>query len=143
MNAVASAHDRIVLVEGDVQAEFVPSLAQDWLNQNGFRAGHEWVDSLQVITYGAGATDRATAPSRRMQAAVDDQIDLVGYHLPADPWKPGGIVPLTLFWQARGPITRTHSIFVHLVNDSGQLVAQTDSSPVGGSRPTVAGNEAR
>jgi hypothetical protein len=57
---------------------------------------------------------------------------------------------LTLFWQAEGmageadgegnpegPVAERYTVFAHLLDKDGQLVAQQDSEPVGGSRPTT------
>jgi 4-amino-4-deoxy-L-arabinose transferase-like glycosyltransferase len=134
--AIAAQHRRIFLVLGDEQAGAVQSLAQAWLNQHGFWASHEWADSLQVLTYGTATGLPAEAPSTPVGAVVGDQIELVGFDLPTEAWHPGDIVPLSLFWQQQAPIAEDYKIFVHLLDAGGQLVAQTDSQPAGGSRPT-------
>jgi mannosyltransferase len=46
------------------------------------------------------------------------------------------VVPLTLFWLARQPVKEDLKVFVHLLDPGGQLVAQRDSEPVAGLRPT-------
>jgi hypothetical protein len=45
-------------------------------------------------------------------------------------------VPLTLFWRARKLVPENLKVFAHLLNAKGELVAQRDSEPVGGLRPT-------
>jgi hypothetical protein len=65
-----------------------------------------------------------------------DAIELIGYDLPVGPWQPGDVVPLTLLWQGQGQVEEDYSVFVHLLDGSGQPLAQVDSAPVGGSRPT-------
>jgi hypothetical protein len=60
------------------------------------------------------------------------------------------MVLLTLFWQVggmaeeaggegdpEGPVAERYTVFAHLLDEDGQLVAQQDSEPVGGSRPTT------
>jgi hypothetical protein len=43
---------------------------------------------------------------------------------------------LILYWQALHPDGQDYSVFVHLLDDSGNLVAQGDSPPQGGTHPT-------
>jgi 4-amino-4-deoxy-L-arabinose transferase-like glycosyltransferase len=133
---MAADERRVFLVIGDPAAGEVDSLAQEWLNEHAFRAGHEWADSLQLLTYGTTGEPEATAPAVTVGASFGDAVKLIGYDLPAGPWQPGDIVPLTLFWQRQGPVPQDYSVFVHLLDGSGQPAAQTDSAPVGGSRPT-------
>jgi hypothetical protein len=133
---IAAQHRRVFLVVGDAAAGEVQGLAQDWLNQHAFRAAHEWSDSLQLVTYGTTASPPATAPAVEVHANLGGQIEMVGYDLPATSWAPGDVVPLTLFWQRTAAVAEDYSVFVHLLDGNGQLVAQTDSGPVGGSRPT-------
>ncbi|MGI6376838.1 MAG: glycosyltransferase family 39 protein [Anaerolineae bacterium] len=43
---------------------------------------------------------------------------------------------LTLAWQATGEVNRNLSVFCHLVDENGQIVAQHDGAPQGGAMPT-------
>ena len=63
-------------------------------------------------------------------------MELAGYDLAAGPWSRCAIVPLTLFWQAQAPPGADYNVFVHLMDENGWIVAQTDSAPAGGLRPT-------
>ena len=64
------------------------------------------------------------------------EIELAGYDLPSGPWQPGDVLPLTLFWRAQVPVAGDYKVFVHLVDATGQIVAQNDAAPVAGLRPT-------
>jgi 6-pyruvoyl-tetrahydropterin synthase related domain len=44
---------------------------------------------------------------------------------------------LTLYWQASETATSRYSVFVHAVDADGNIVAQRDSVPVNGTRPTT------
>jgi 4-amino-4-deoxy-L-arabinose transferase-like glycosyltransferase len=138
---VAAQHRRVLLVLGDAAAGQMEGLAQDWLNRNGFRATHEWVGSLQVIIYGTVAGSPAEDPSETIGAFLGEQIELAGTDLPGASWRRGDVLPLTLFWRSGPGIEADYTVFVHLLDEDGQLVAQTDSAPVGGSRPTSSWGE--
>ena len=69
-------------------------------------------------------------------------IRLLGYDLSPDEAAPGDEVELTLFWRSLSDdIAAISSVFVHLVDDSDDIVAQTDGIPLGGFRPTTSWRE--
>lgn len=47
-----------------------------------------------------------------------------------------GQAGLTLTWQAHGPLDKDYSVFVHLLDATGNKIAQHDGAPAGGARPT-------
>ena len=51
---------------------------------------------------------------------------------------PGESLMLRLFWRALVPALDDYTIFVHLIDASGQVVAQGDGPPVSGQYPTSA-----
>jgi hypothetical protein len=48
-----------------------------------------------------------------------------------------GFLLVELAWKALQPMGRDYTVFVHLVDGGGRLVAQHDGPPAGGSRPTT------
>jgi hypothetical protein len=68
-------------------------------------------------------------------------VRLAGHYLPPGIWQPGDIIPIALFWNRLSPLEEDYSVFVHLLDSEEALVAQNDSAPVGGSRPTSGWNE--
>lgn len=60
-----------------------------------------------------------------------DRIALAGYHLDTH----ADTVNLTLRWQAAGPALRPYTVFNHLLDSEGNLVAQQDNWPVSGQWP--------
>jgi 4-amino-4-deoxy-L-arabinose transferase-like glycosyltransferase len=68
-----------------------------------------------------------------LDAVFGEQIRLVGYEVvPSGPraWT------LTLAWAAEAPVEHDYTVFVHLVNDSGEIRGQDDAPPGGGFYPT-------
>jgi hypothetical protein len=53
-----------------------------------------------------------------------------------DSAKVGAALHLVLYWQAATPVTESYTVFVHLLDAAGQLVAQQDNLPVTGLAPT-------
>ncbi len=48
----------------------------------------------------------------------------------------GAEVPVTLIWEARAPTPQDLTVFVHLVDSSGNVVTQADRPPLNGDYPT-------
>ena len=72
----------------------------------------------------------APAMPYTLNAAVGGQVTLLGYDL-----APTGA--LTLYWQARAPLDVSYKVFVHVLGGSEQILAQADSVPAQGTRPTT------
>jgi hypothetical protein len=79
------------------------------------------------------------SPARVLDAGFDNLARLVGYDLapPAEGVKPGDSLPLTLYWQALGASERPHTVFVHLLDQGGDIRGYGDSEPAGGQLPTT------
>ncbi|HID63843.1 MAG TPA: phospholipid carrier-dependent glycosyltransferase [Anaerolineae bacterium] len=72
------------------------------------------------------------------QATLGQGIRFLGYDLHHSPFKPGGQVYLTLYWQALDKIDDDYTVFTHLLDSEGRLQAQKDNPPVHGLLPTSA-----
>ena len=75
------------------------------------------------------------AISNGLEATVGQQAHLMGYDLKLDQAHPGGQLPLTLYWQAGGPMVRPFKVFTHLIDAEGSIQAQHDAAPGGGCCP--------
>jgi len=77
-------------------------------------------------------------PAYELPAGVDfaGQAELVGYTLEPDPADPQALI-LTLVWRGRSEMIESYRVFVHLVDENGQIGAQSDAEPAAWSRPTT------
>lgn len=66
-------------------------------------------------------------------AVFGEDIQLLGYDLQQDV----GRLNLTLYWQALARPDRPYTVFVHLLDEKGQLVAQADGMPQNGRLPAT------
>jgi hypothetical protein len=89
----------------------------------------------QVKIAGALAISGPT-PQHALRAALGYSITLLGYDVASTTVKPGESLRLTLYWQARRTMDRDYTVFVHLLDSSGHIVAQRDSPPQAGRYPT-------
>ncbi|MCP4415056.1 MAG: hypothetical protein GY805_00440 [Chloroflexi bacterium] len=67
-----------------------------------------------------------------VQAQFGDAIQLHGYEIEADE----AALQLTLYWQALAVPDNDWYVFVHLLDEAGEIVAQRDVIPAEGLRPT-------
>ena len=129
-----------------------------WLAQHSFRlpayldsGSYRWQIALcagactdeEPTAYLGGLT--ITAPDRTfepppLEISLDtpfgDFATLLGADLLTVPPLPGPLT-LTLVWRAEATTTTSYHAFVHLVDEAGQIVAQSDGEPAGWSRPTT------
>ena len=78
----------------------------------------------------------AASPPNPMSINWNDEIALVGYDLSTRAVRTGQSVRLTLHWQGLRPVHEDYSVFVHLLSEGGQRVAQADGWPQLGRAPT-------
>jgi hypothetical protein len=69
---------------------------------------------------------------------VRDMVALLGYDLGTQWARPGGVVVLTLYWQAVDTVNLPYKIFVHLEEQGAEpkTWSQSDTLPACGTRPT-------
>jgi hypothetical protein len=70
------------------------------------------------------------------QANFGNLVQLIGYDLDTRRARPGGRLPITLYWQALAPISTSYQVFTHLESDEAGLIAQADGVPVCWTYPT-------
>ncbi len=66
---------------------------------------------------------------------LGDQIALVGYEMEGEVFNVG-CLRLTLYWQALADMGEDYTVFLHLIDEQGQTVAQGDSQPRNSHYPT-------
>lgn len=90
-------------------------------------------------------TGQVQRPATPMQATFgpNHAIDLLGYTLKATTpdgvgvYRPGGVIPLTLFWEVRQQLDTDYHVFLHLCRDCAMPpVASDDGPPLQGYLPT-------
>jgi 4-amino-4-deoxy-L-arabinose transferase-like glycosyltransferase len=70
-------------------------------------------------------------------ARLGEAITLLGYDLPVSQLAPGEVLPLTLYWRAEASPGDDYVVFVHLMDELDQPVAQADGPPDKGNYPTT------
>jgi hypothetical protein len=73
--------------------------------------------------------------SQAVGAMWQNEIRLLGYSGSPAQVQPGETLPVSLFWETQQPVVETYVVFVHLVDEAGQIKAQNDSLPRAGAYP--------
>lgn len=83
----------------------------------------------------APAGDEDT-PGHSVNAAVGENIRLLGFDLEPESVQPGDTFSLTLYWRALRKPDGDYTVFTHLLAPSGELYGQGDGQPQAGKYPT-------
>ena len=84
------------------------------------------------------AKDAATQASPPLPARFSVPIQLEGYEVTDNEFKPGESLVLFLYWRALEKIEKDYIVFVHLLDRDGNQIAGYDRSPREGKFPTSA-----
>lgn len=84
--------------------------------------------ALGPFVVAAPSPSRSGAP----EAELGDGIDLASHAVSREP----GQLRLDLVWRAMARPSKDYTVFVHVLDSAGQVVAQVDSQPRGGDFPT-------
>jgi len=136
LKALTAGRSRAWLVEFGYAIQYDPEhRAERWLAQHGYKQlAQDW-PGLRLNLYLLGAA-RDSTPAHHLDARLGRDIALLGYTLASESVRPGESICLTLFWQATNPMSMRYTVFTHLVDPRGRLIAQMDSPPQGGTAPT-------
>ncbi len=85
------------------------------------------------VELGVVAVEEPPQPQQALQADFVNGAALVGWR--SDPHPDG--VAVTLFWQTERPLDQELTVFLHVVDSAGRLLAQHDAAPDGGRLPTT------
>jgi 4-amino-4-deoxy-L-arabinose transferase-like glycosyltransferase len=77
------------------------------------------------------------APAHPSNARLGDAIVLLGHDRSPNSPRPGETLQVSLYWQAVRPLETEYHSFIHLLDDEGRTVAQSDRQPGGVYYPTT------
>ncbi len=119
----------------DVETGHVLAMHRGWLP-----LPHSWLrlPSILVKLPVAPTAIRTARPAIQhpLEAGLGEQIAFLGYDSASDTVSAGGTVSVTLYWECKGQVPISYSVFTHVIDQDNKIWGQKDSLPVGGSRPT-------
>jgi hypothetical protein len=72
-----------------------------------------------------------------LQANFDDLVELEGYSIEGEHSLTEEPLTIKLIWQGKSEMPVSYRVFIHLVDEQGHLLAQSDAEPAGWLRPTT------
>jgi 4-amino-4-deoxy-L-arabinose transferase-like glycosyltransferase len=135
--ATAERHNLYALFWATAEAD-PERVVEHWLDQHAFKGLERWQGNLRFVVYTLSRATNCTPPTPQGAVQWDAGIDLVAFCLDASPTVTAGEAALVgLQWQSTQPLTASYKVTVQLLDPRNGVVAQRDSEPVGGSRPTT------
>ncbi|MCL6511762.1 MAG: glycosyltransferase family 39 protein [Anaerolineae bacterium] len=134
MQAIAATHRRLFALyfaERDADPE---GWYEFWMSGNLYKVHERWVGNIRLAVYDSGSGRDAWPAADG--ATFGDAIELVEARGRWGQVRAGDVVPVELTWRALHRPTQRYKVFVHIGPDDGPPIAQHDSEPVAGYRPT-------
>ncbi len=130
---IASQHPHLYTLYWATEESDPNRLVEDWLDTHAYKAEDRWQGNMRFVIY---ATQQPTDnwPLQTSDARFGDQIRLVSYALSSQEITSGDVLQLQLNWQAERQPDADYTVFVQLLDERDQVVAQRDAPP--GDRPT-------
>lgn len=82
-----------------------------------------------------GQAPSAPSIENAVEYIFDEQIALIGYACQAQSAR-GATLSVKLYWRAQKSVAEDYTVFVHLVDANGNIIAQDDAPPQRGAYPT-------
>ncbi|MFZ2357843.1 MAG: glycosyltransferase family 39 protein [Anaerolineae bacterium] len=130
---IASQHPHLYTLYWATEESDPDRLVEGWLDSHAYKAEDRWQGNMRFVIY---ATQQPTDdwPVQTSDALFGDQIRLLSYALSSQEITSGDVLQLQLTWQAERQPDADYTVFVQLLDERDQVVAQRDAPP--GDSPT-------
>jgi 4-amino-4-deoxy-L-arabinose transferase-like glycosyltransferase len=111
------------------------------LDQAGNEIGQLTLGEAKLISSSPRPIAIPSSPEGKLAGetyfTLGNEVRLVGYSLSeAGPYLPGSSIELTLYWQPLTNVSADYTVFIHLLDEEGQVIAGWDAPPANGDYPT-------
>jgi hypothetical protein len=130
----AAGHQELWLVDPHPEAtDLAEEAATTWLKGHAYELPPLDAGPARLTPYLTARAFTSLDPAPRLgEVAV-----LAGYNLREKTISPGRTLRLVLLWQALGPSARSYTVFTHLLDGQGRVIAGQDKPPQAGVSPTM------
>jgi 4-amino-4-deoxy-L-arabinose transferase-like glycosyltransferase len=133
---IGAEHSRLWVVLDEPQGYDPSGLMARWLAEQFYRADDAWYGSLQLALYAPQGRGDGAGEFHSSQFTWQGAITMEEYRFLDGEVPLGQILRLDVVWQASELLAERYKVFVHLLNEPGQVLSQRDSEPLAGLRPT-------
>jgi hypothetical protein len=132
LNETMAAHQQVWWLPHGIPPE--ESAVEQMLMWAGFRAGNDDFAGQRLVLFAFPADLAANLIP--LKAEFEQHIALIEAAYPPQT-RVGAVLPIELHWQTQAALGEDYHVFIHLVDQDGQLVAQADGQPALWTRPTT------
>ncbi len=134
LDHILYTHNNIYVIYWATEQSDPQNIIESYLAGHAFKAWDSWIGNLRFVAYSAAPPPDSTQLVWPVQFGETISLDAIGFD-PA-PLQPGDIARVLLRWITETPVEDAYKITLQLLDAANQVVAQVDSEPVGGQRPT-------
>jgi hypothetical protein len=134
LEAIARQHPRVWLISEGTVGGNPANGVEHWLAQHGYIGSETWIEGFRLVTYTFSAGSESQSIEQRFGDAVilEGAASELAYLNTQPAW-----LNVDLSWRASEPLTQSLTVFTHLLNTDGSLIAQHDGPPAAGYAPTT------
>ncbi len=135
LDRILAEHRRVYAIYWATGQSDPEGVIEGRLAQSAFKAWDSWTGDLRFVAYSAEPPPEPTLFAD--PPVFGESIRLNAAGISGAPLQPGDIARTLLNWSTTAPLDRPYKTTLQLLDPANQVVAQVDSEPVGGSRPTT------
>jgi hypothetical protein len=129
LEQMAAQHGRVFALYWATEESDPEGIVERWLEANAFKAADTWYGDVRLVTYAIPEAETVEMAQPLEDVRLGEAIALGGYTLAPEDVRCGDILQVTLFWEALDVPPGRYKVFLHLVDDQGQIVSQYDGEP--------------
>ncbi len=135
LSKIAAEHERLYAVFWGERGFDPQGVTERWLDEQGFKVVDEFRGDLRYVMYALPAAENLGEPQPYNIESESGIVLQSAAFSSGDP-QPGDVLQIVLNWQATESIGERYKVFLHVMDESGAVVAQRDSEPMANTRPT-------
>jgi hypothetical protein len=129
LEQIADQYKRVFALYWATDESDPERIVERWLEANAYKAADTWYGDVRLVTYAVPEAETVEMTHPLEDVRLGEAIALRGYTLTPEDVRCGDILQATLFWEALDVPPGRYKVFLHLVDDQGQIVSQYDGEP--------------
>lgn len=129
-------HKKIYAIYWAAEEADPEGVIRNWMDRRGYKTLDQWRGNVRLTVYVMPENRAPDDMVDNLQLTLGKEITLRGYR----GWEltptAGEVTQLQLMWHADRAPTRRYKVFLQLLDQRDQVIAQRDAEPSGESRPT-------
>ncbi|MEI2689680.1 MAG: glycosyltransferase family 39 protein [Anaerolineae bacterium] len=128
LEEIAGQHPHLYTLYWATEESDPDGLVEGWLGTHAYKAEDRWQGNMRFVIY-ATQQPGDDWPAQASDALLGEQIRLLSYALSSQEITSGDVLQLQLQWQAERQPEADYTVFIQLLDQRDQVVAQRDAPP--------------